>query len=138
MIIITRDTTVDKWIRHRLYDTTTGIRYSFEIAEDTDYAPQYDNIHQPVHLTVQHPATPLSEEFRAMIVYPGIEGIEFLRQFMTLDTTTLEAPITAMITEALSYHREYYERIPESKAALDRMADADTRFLQYTQNWKEQ
>ena len=122
MIIITRDTTEDKWIKHRLYDTTTGIRYSFEISQKEGYAPQYDNIASPVHLIIEHPATPQGDEFTPTIVYPGIEAIDFLRQLIQIDLT-LEDAITHMIDEALHHHQSYYENIPESKAALDQLHD---------------
>lgn len=129
MIIITRDTTEDQWIKHRLYDTTTGIRYSFEISQKEGYAPQYDNIAHPVHLTIEHPATPESDEFTPTILYPGIEAIDFLQQLIELDVK-LEAPVTHMIDEALQHHKSYYESIPESKSALERLHDKK----QYTLN----
>lgn len=126
MIIVTRDTTADRYIRHRLYDTDTGIRYNFEVAEDDTFAPQYDATNQPIRLIVEHPATPVGEDLRPLITYGGIEAIDFLQQCIHLDIT-LEGVILMIIHEAMVLQKAYYDRLPESKKAMEKLQEERSR-----------
>lgn len=122
MIIITQDTTQDQWLQHHIYDTETGIRYSFEVAETDKFVPQYDATAQPIRLIVEHAGQVQAENQKPTLVYKGLEAIEFLRQFGKQAAIT--GRIYTIAHMALKRHEEYYRKL-------------DNEHMQRLLNWED-
>lgn len=112
MIIITQDTTKDQWLQHHIFDTETGIRYSFEVAESDKFAAQYDATMQPIRLIVESAGQVHVEGQKPAIVYKGLEAIEFLRQFGKQPHVSMPK-IYTMSHMALQRHDGYYRTLDD-------------------------
>lgn len=109
MILITQDTTKDQWLQHHMYDTETGIRYCFEVAETDKFVPQYDATTQPIRLIVERAGQVQADGQKPALVYKGLEAVEFLRQFGKQGAIT--GKVYTMAHLALQRHEDYYRTL---------------------------